>query len=219
MKQLWLSWGEKFDVLTQRERGMIAAAALIVIGMLCYLPLESKLLERQKLQRSISALQNENKVSAEQVALYQQQLALDPNTDYRQRLQAIEEQTQALDEQLTFQMVDMVPADKMPVLLSELLGKVKGVKLQEFASIAPVPLLEVGEQDKKLNLYSHGIRLVLQGDYFATLKFIEAVEAMPNKLYWKQLDYTVADYPDSSVVLELYTLSINKDFISVAKSD
>ncbi|WP_394203823.1 MSHA biogenesis protein MshJ [Shewanella waksmanii] len=218
MKQLWQSWQEKFSVLSQRERVMIAAAAVIVIGMLCYLPLESKLIERQKLQQSIRALENENKISTEQIALYQQRLAQDPNSDYRQRLQLIEEQTAALDEQLSFQMVDMVPADKMPVLLSDLLGKVSGVKLQEFASIAPVPLLAVGEEDKKLNLYSHGIRLVLQGDYFATLKFVEAVEAMPNKLYWKQLDYTVAEYPTSNVVIELYTLSINKDFISVAKS-
>lgn len=215
MKTKFSQLAERFDQLSQRERGMVALAVIIVLGMLLYLPIESQLLERSHLQKDVKSLTSENAISVQQIALYQQRLAQDPDDDYRQRQITLSQQTAAIDEQLSFQMVDMVPAEHMPAMLSELLGRVKGVKLLSFDTIAPKPLLAAAD-DSKLNLYSHGIKLELEGDYFSTLRFVQAVENMPNKLYWKQLDYSVADYPKASVVLELYTLSINKDFISVA---
>ncbi|MEI6859485.1 MAG: MSHA biogenesis protein MshJ [Shewanella sp.] len=214
MKQQWNKWASLFDALTQRERVIVALASLVVVGMLCYLPLESLLLEHQSLARQHKATSNDNKVSLQQIDLYQQRLAQNPNDEYNNRLKVLKQQDTNLDEQLSFQMVDMVPANHMPALLNELLGEVTGITLHQFKSIAPTPLLTVG--DKKMNLYSHGIRLNLEGDYFSILKFIEAVEAMPSKLYWKKIDYKVDEYPMANVVLELYTLSINKDFISVA---
>lgn len=215
MKAKFDQLAERFDLLSQRERVMVALAVIIVLGMLLYLPIESQLVERSHLQRNVKSLTSENAISVQQIALYQERLAQDPDEDYRQRQITLSQQTAAVDKQLSFQMVDMVPAEHMPAMLSELLGRIKGVKLLAFDTVEPKPLLAVGDENK-LNLYSHGIKLSLEGDYFSTLRFVQAVENMPNKLYWKQLDYSVAEYPKASVVLELYTLSINKDFISVA---
>ncbi|ACA88671.1 hypothetical protein [Shewanella woodyi] len=215
MKQKLEEVAARFDLLSQRERVMVASAALIVIGLLCYMPLESLLLKQSKLTQQNKGISAENQVSMQQIALYNQRLAQDPNDEYSARFATLEQQSTELDKQLSFQMVDMVPADHMPALLSQLLEKVRGIKLQNFQSIAPTPLLAVGEE-KKMNLYSHGLRLTFQGDYFAVLKFVEAIEAMPNKLYWKRMEYQVDEYPMADVVLELYTLSINKDFISVS---
>ncbi len=216
MKQKLTHLGQQFDALSRRERVLIATAVLGVLGMLSYLPLESIWKTHASISQQLKVLEQENSISAQQVDLYQQRLALDPNLDYQQRLAIVEQQNQDLDSQLDEQMVAMVPADYMPELLSNLLGQVQGIKLIKFMSIAPIPLLAVGE-DKKLNLYSHGIRLSLEGDYFSVLRFVEAVEAMPDKLYWKRLDYNVAQYPLATIEIELYTLSINKDFISVSK--
>ncbi|MFV7771473.1 MSHA biogenesis protein MshJ [Shewanella marisflavi] len=218
MKQLMTRWGEAFNQLSQRERVMIALAVVVVIGMLLYLPLESQLEQRGRLQTNINTLNAENKISQQQIALYQETLAKDPDQEYLQRLASLQQQMADIDQQLSFQMVDMVPADKMPTMLGELLGRVKGIELQGFESLAPTPLLALGDE-QKLNLYSHGIRLEFVGDYFATLKFIQAVESMPSKLYWRHLDYVVGDYPKAKVMLEVYTLSINKDFISVANQE
>lgn len=218
MKQQWKQIAEKFDVLSQRERVLVAAATLILAGVIFYLPLESAINEYSKLSEQKRSIESENRISKQQIALYEESLTKDPDTEYRQRLNNIEQQNKAIDEQLSSQMVDMVPADQMPTLLAGLLSKIKGIKLHSFTSIAPTPLLEVGEE-KKLNLYSHGIKLEFVGDYFSVLRFVEAVESMPNKLYWRSMDYRVDTYPKASVSLELYTLSINKDFISVAKKD
>jgi MSHA biogenesis protein MshJ len=208
----------RFNQLSRRERVMIASAVIIVVGMLLYLPLESQLLKREVLQREVTSLTAENAISTQQIALYRQRLAQDPDDEYRQRQRTLTQRMATVDKKLSFQMVDMVPAEHMPAMLSELLGRVKGVKLHGFDTISPKPLLATGDEDQ-LNLYSHGIKLALEGDYFSVLAFVQAVENMPNKLYWKQLDYSVAEHPKASVVLELYTLSINKDFISVSNQD
>lgn len=216
MKAIFKSLGQKFDVLSQRERVLIAVAVFVLLGMLGFMPLESLWKNHSSISQQLKTLEQENSISVQQLELYQQRLAMDPNQDYQQRLNLLLQQNQDIDAQLNEQMVDMVPADYMPELLSNLLGQIQGIKLLKFTSIAPVPLLAVGEE-KKLNLYSHGIRMSLEGDYFSVLRFVESVEAMPDKLYWKRLDYKVADYPKGSIDIELYTLSINKDFISVAK--
>ncbi|AZG34553.1 MULTISPECIES: MSHA biogenesis protein MshJ [Shewanella] len=218
MKQQWLVWSSKFDALSPRERILITFALLVLAGMLLFMPLESQWKQHQSLQNQLKGLEQENSISLQQVALYEERLQLDPNKDYQQRLQIITEQMQLIDADLTDQMVDMVPADYMPTVLANLLGNVKGVTLISFASIAPKALLQVGD-GSKVNLYSHGIKLMLQGDYFSILAFIKAVETMPDKLYWKRLDYRVESHPEALVELELYTLSVNKDFISVAKQD
>ncbi|MFB2652575.1 MSHA biogenesis protein MshJ [Shewanella seohaensis] len=216
MKARFEQLAQKFDVLSQRERGLIALAVLVLVAMSAYMPIESLWKQQHSTAQQVKVLEQENKISMQQIDLYQQRLAMDPNHDYRQRLNLLQQQNQEIDAQLNEQMVDMVPADYMPELLGNLLGQVQGIKLLKFTSVTPVPLLAVGEE-KKLNLYSHGIRMSLEGDYFSVLRFVEAVEAMPDKLYWKRLDYKVAEYPKGKIDIELYTLSINKDFISVAK--
>ncbi|MCL1088994.1 MSHA biogenesis protein MshJ [Shewanella profunda] len=216
MKTMFNHVGQQFEALSRRERVLIGVAILALIGIIGFMPLESLWKKQISISQQLKALEQENQISVQQIELYQQRLTMDPNQDYQQRLVLLQQQNQEIDAQLNEQMVDMVPADYMPELLGNLLGQVQGIKLIKFTSIAPVPLLAVGDE-KKLNLYSHGIRMSLDGDYFSVMRFVEAVEAMPDKLYWKRLDYKVAEYPKGTIDIEVYTLSINKDFISVAK--
>ncbi|QBF83321.1 MSHA biogenesis protein MshJ [Shewanella maritima] len=218
MNQQWQQLETKFNDLSQRERGLIALVVIIIVAMVAFTLLEGQFKDLQRLKGQLTSLENENRISEQQIALYEQRLKLDPNDDYRQRLVLLEEQMAQVDAELKSQMIDMVPADYMPTVLSNLLANMKGVTLESFASIPPVPLIQVGEQEK-MNLYSHGIRLSLTGDYFSIMKFVQAVEDMPDKLFWERLDYQVDSYPKGTIELEMYTLSINKDFIGVAKQD
>ncbi|MCE9679780.1 MSHA biogenesis protein MshJ [Shewanella sp. AS1] len=204
-----------FDQLSLRERTMVSLAIILFVAVIMYLPLESQLVEYQSVRQQITGLSAENATSQQQIALYQERLKQDPDEGVRQRLTVLRQQMENVDQQLAFQMVDMVPAKQMPTMLRELLKRVKGVKLTGFDTLAPTPFL-LGDNEEKLNIYSHGMKLTFEGDYFSTLALVSAIEAMPNKLYWKQLDYLVTGYPKANVTLALYTLSINKDFISVA---
>ncbi|MCH1918118.1 MSHA biogenesis protein MshJ [Shewanella sp. A3A] len=208
---------QQYNPLSMRERLLIAVVCWLVLAAVCYLPFETLWQQRQQLAQQQSAQQKQLASVATQITLIQQRLNEDPNKDLRLQQQQLAGQIQAVDQQLTAQTVDLIPADKMPALLAQLLKQSRGVTLSSFQSIAPVPLLVVGDkQAGEMNLFSHGIVLTFEGDYFAVMKFVQAVEQLPEKLYWKSLDYQVDEYPNAKVALSLYTLSINKDFISVA---
>lgn len=214
MKQQWQHLSLKFNELTTRERGLILGAIVITLLLVFSLPLKSNIAQYQQQKRESFSLQQQIEQTQLLIANYQERLTLDPNEDSRRQLEKLDKELSEIEDQFTLH--NVVPANYMPALLSNILAKTENIKVISFDSIAPEPLLQVGD-NQKMNLYSHGIKLTLHGNYFAILRFIKAVESMPDKLYWKSLDYQVNQYPKANVTLEFYTLNINKDFISVAK--
>ena len=206
MKALFLKWQQAFEQLSQRERLLIALSSLAIIGWLSWLPVESfqKQISQQKL--ALKKLQTENKSSQQMIDSYKLALAEDPNQEIQQQLAALNQQQQAIESQLQAKVVDMVPAEQMPVLLEQILQKTQGNKLLALESIAPSALLSTDVEDAP-NLYRHGIRLKLSASYFDFLDFVKAVDAMPKKLYWQRLNYQVKAYPNAEIELELYSLS------------
>ncbi|MFQ6371864.1 MSHA biogenesis protein MshJ [Shewanella sp. YIC-542] len=207
----------KFSALSRRERVMVAMVCWLLVLVVLYLPLEARWQQYQQQHQQWQLTEKMRLGNQAQIALLQQKLAQDPNQPLQQRVDQLQQQITVLDQRLNSETVDLIPAERMPTLLSKLLSQSPGVTLQQFHSIAPTPLLVVGENEQaRMNLYSHGISLTFRGDYFSVLKFVRAVENMPEKLYWQQLDYQVQQFPMASVELALYTVSINKDFIRVA---
>lgn len=214
MKNRFLSLSHQFNSLTLRERGLIIASISILLLLCFYFPIENDMASYQKQSDMIADIKQQNEMSEQLIAQFEQRLKLDPNEDYRQQLALLNKELSEVENQFTIH--NFIPAEYMPSLLSNLLSKASGIKLIDFQSIKPEPLLQLNDDNDDENLYSHGVKLILESDYFSILKFVKAVESMPNKLYWKSMDYQVSHYPKAKVTLEFYTLSINKDFISVA---
>ncbi|MBV7317376.1 MSHA biogenesis protein MshJ [Shewanella sp. NIFS-20-20] len=209
----WHEISDKFDLLTQRERVMIAVASGAILLMLFYLPLESYSSQYGADKQQFAQHKREIETANQQISLYEQRLAIDPNTDYIHRQQALEAEMSVVDQNLESR--NIVPANHMPTLLSKMLSQTRGIEVLSFSSLTPVPLLQI-EGESNINLYNHGVEMKLKGDYFAILNFVTAVESLPDKLYWQRFDYDASTYPKATVTIEFYTLSINKDFISVA---
>ena len=43
--------------------------------------------------------------------------------------------------------------------------------------------------------------------------YLNTIEQLPKKFYWRIFDYQMQRYPRAEVVMEIYTLSMNKEFI------
>ncbi|QSX33248.1 MSHA biogenesis protein MshJ [Shewanella avicenniae] len=209
-----------YNPLSQRERQMVALVCWLLAASIVYVPFDAMWTQHGKLQQQQQSATKLLRNTNDQIVLLNQRLAQDPNQELRQQQQQFIAQIADIDQQLNQQTLDLIPADKMPMLLAQLLERSKGVTLSSFKSVEPNPLLKVGDEASggEMNLYSHGIVMTFEGDYFAVMKFVQAIESMEHKLYWKSLDYQVDKYPLAQVELSLYTLSINKDFISVANN-
>ena len=62
-------------------------------------------------------------------------------------------------------------------------------------------------------LYRHGLRITMTGAFFDIQAYLDSIEQLPKKFYWQVFDYQMQKYPTAEVVMEIYTLSINKEFI------
>jgi len=62
-------------------------------------------------------------------------------------------------------------------------------------------------------LYRHGLRITMTGSFFDIQAYLDSIEQLPKKFYWQVFDYQMQTYPTAEVVMEIYTLSINKEFI------
>ena len=64
-------------------------------------------------------------------------------------------------------------------------------------------------------LYRHGVELQLEGDFFETLRYLQALEELPWQILWGSLTYEVETFPRASITLRLNTLSTNAGWIGV----
>lgn len=214
---------DTFFALTLRERTLILIAGLALIllgGFVTFIEPDFK--QATKVNRDARAKQSVAREIEAQVGLLQNQLKADPNVPLRQRLEELRRRIVLLDENLASHTQDLVPAEKMPELLERVLSKSQKLNLVSLDSIAPIQVLKAEETQNtegNFNLYQHGVRLVLEGRYFEIQHYLEQLEQLPWRFYWKVFSYQVEEYPSASVELELYTLSTSSAFIGVGQND
>ena len=210
----------RFYQLSLRERLLVVVAGLIGIGMLGFVlfiePImqEADRIEQQQVSRTQALSQLERSITD-----LESSVKADPDSPLRDRLARANSEIVDLDNRLSDFTEELVPADKMPLLLEKVLSRSGKLKLVSLQSIAPVQLLEADPQQggTNVNLYQHGVRLVLEGGYFEVQKYLAEVEALPWRFYWKVFNYQVKAHPQAKVELELYTLSTSAAFIGVGR--
>ena len=211
MKQQWQQLATRVLAMSIRERWLVLLAGTALLLMPAYsllleptwLAYQSQIARSQELATTIAQLQLENQSR-------QQALLLDPNQPVREQQLKLTQQLVELDAQLKDQTLDLIPAERMPGLLEQMLASSGRLRLISLTSLPPKPLLDDPEQNL---LFQHGIQLRLQGSYFDIFQYLRALEGLPEHFYWRRLNYQVEQYPQASIELELYTLSSSKEFI------
>ena len=208
----------QFLGISGREQFLLLLCGFVLVVALMYmLLLEPLILANDKFRGDLRGFEKDIQRSDLTLASIQKSLQSDPNETLRIREEVLDEIIHALDTRLQNQMVNLVPANKMPLLLETVLANTKNLKLVELRSLPPTPMLQVAakESDGELNLFRHGVTLTLEGEYFDIQRFLQKTESLQWQFYWDKFDYTVSKYPVAKVQLELYTLSTNKAFIGV----
>ena len=64
-------------------------------------------------------------------------------------------------------------------------------------------------------LYKHGVEITVVGSYADLLAYLVELEKMPQRVLWNSVKLTVEDYPRARLTLTVYTLSLDKAWLSV----
>ena len=123
--------------------------------------------------------------------------------------------------------VEFIRPQQMAGVLRDMLGAENGLVLTRLESLGAAPLFPPPEEEEKVSpvdegkkltkagIYKHGMRVVFEGDYFKTLVYLQALEAMPWRLYWDSVEYQVLEYPRARVAITVHTLSLDEGWIGV----
>ncbi|MDH4392955.1 MAG: hypothetical protein QE285_16230 [Aquabacterium sp.] len=222
----------RFDQRNQRERLLLLAAAAAVLLMLADAlwlspawrafqgarsAQASGQQQQQALQADIARLQTQG------TALASQQLA--DLQQWRQRLRDGDGVLRSHEDSL-------VGPERMRDLLEQLLARHGDVRLRALRSLGRSDLLAPGQaatpganaaqgasaapgSEATGGLYRHGVELVLEGGYADLLGYLQAMEALPQRVLWGAVSLKVEQHPRSVLTLRVYTLSRDRAWLEI----
>ncbi|MFE8072922.1 type II secretion system protein GspM [Marinobacteraceae bacterium S3BR75-40.1] len=222
----WNDWSQRYANLSMRERVLVLGTAAIAVLLLGWGFLIDPVLKRaDTLEEQIASLGGQHSQLEEQARTLQMTLARDPNRPLRQRQERLEGELDALDRRLEELSAQLVSPEGMVELLKRMLQQHGGLKLQAVQHFPPHRIdLASDDQDSEesraegepaLGLYAHEVELTLSGDYFAVLKYLQALEAMDKRLVWRGFSYQVQQWPEAEVHIRVQTVSLHKEWLGV----
>jgi len=204
-----------FEARSVRERLILTAA--LAAGLVLVFEAISWAPERKRLQAAeiqIASLKQQSDALQHELDVLDQQEALDPDAAVRRQLDAFNQQADTLDGKLRAKAIQLLTPDQARTMLHDLIASARGLKLVGLQTRPPTPLVETEGLDLPV-LYRHGLVIDLQGDYLALLAYVQALEQLPWRIYWYGLEVQ-ADAPGArSFRLNLYTISLHKEWIRV----
>ncbi len=241
ISQLAQKWGERFEAFSLRERALISVGALVVLFLLW----DSLLMnpEHVRQTRLVGTMHELNDQMSDISGQIDTMLVAMQNSEaprLQTRIQAIETLLSNLERQKESLTVEFVPPERMATLLRDMLGGEHDLSLISLRSLGAEPLFEENDTDNadadapplttsvanvaeqqtererlKPGIFKHGVRVELEGNFHATLRYLQALENMPWRFYWDSVDYQVLEYPVARVAITVHTLSLDRGWIGV----
>jgi len=228
----WAKWAASFAARPPRERAVVAAALVGGGGLLLFsFGLEPLLLQARNASRAETAARTELVLQQAQLAAVRAQAA-DPDAVNRRRLAQARQELGAIGRRLVEFEAGMVPPAKMQAFLERLLVRNQSIELlglktlpvtlvgvpppaQAAATAGTKPVPGAVEPVKAEGIYQHGIEIRLAGNYNDLLTYLAEVERMPQRLMWNSLSFTVEKYPRNIMVVRVFTLSLDRNWLTV----
>jgi len=211
--------GERLDALSLRERGLIFGAGVILIYLAAQTLIMGPLMTRAKHdeQRLAVARQHMAAIDAAEAAATN-----DPAVAAAARNVALKARLAALDSELKAAAQGYVTPERVSEMLRDILARQKGLQLVSLAnlpveSLSPAPEAapagSVAAVDR--GPFLHPVEMVVEGDYASVVAYLRALEGMPWRIHWKQLELTAGDYPVNRIRLVIGALSLSRDWMSI----
>lgn len=233
MKESLRKLQTRFEALSKREQwltGITAAVAVLVLWhTFLYASWDMKNTEYKtqikSLTQRVEGLQTG--IAALKISLQQ-----DPDKETKERIAVLERQIDELDQQLRASSSDLISPREMAHVLEDVLKQNRELTLIRIQSGKTIPVYEEGadtEQDKKKSsaksvekdgeedlgplAYMHPLNIEFQGSFDQTVAYLQAIEALQWRFFWKGIRLETDEYPRANIRLQVYTLSLEKGWI------
>lgn len=214
MKQQWHALNEKFLALSGREKGLIALCGFVaVLLLLLTMVVEPTWQQLNSKKTQLISVKQANQKLEGDLLVIQAKLNKDPNQDIEIEMKGLLARSLELELQLSELIGNLLSPSQMAELLESVLESTNGIKLISLESLRAEPIEGDPQNSEYSGYYLHPVRLELRGDFFSIQAYLNKLENLPVKYYWRRFHYQVEKYPQARVVLEVYTLGARQEFI------
>lgn len=232
MKQQWQRLAAKLDARNQRERALIFFMVLVVVGSLINaIWIDPVLARKKKATQGVAAQQEQIQTLRNQIQALTSAGRPDPDAPNRVRLAALEQKLSQSHSALQEVQQNLVPPERMPRMLEDVLAQNRGLKLVSLKTLpvsgvldAPAsttaPSSPAGQtkEEPKVDgpsIYKHGVEIAVSGNYAELTHYLDALEKLPWRMFWGRAEMRVEEYPRVTLTITLYTLSMDKTWLSI----
>jgi len=210
---------------------MVTCALFVVIYAVINMLLLSPVLAHQKiLSNELTADQSQIEDLNQRLKELEQSPVIDPDAQNKQHIAELQSRLLVLETQLNDLQTTLINPDRMPELLHSLLKKNNALKLIELKTLPTKGLLDSASEDannqhadsqketpnfQTLPVYKHGVEITIEGHYLDLLEYVTELERMPWHVLWSKAALNVEHYPDNQLKLTVYTLSLDKTWLSI----
>ena len=219
----------RYSRFARRERGLVVLAAVVLITGIGYLVLiEPALKRRAQLLGQIATQRGERDTLQQHLA----SPGRDPNAALRAQLDSLRTQVRATDREFHSLQNGLVQPQHMGALLQSLLTEHRGLQLLGLRSLPVTAIGEPGSAVAKKSvgasgsgvaasdngsgpeawLYRHAVEIRVQGSYADILGYLKALETLPRRVHWGDLDIDARNSPANVMTVTLFTVSLERSW-------
>ncbi len=221
MKSYWDKLAQRFQGYSLRERVLVAGMLTVVVMALCFtLMLEPALKQRRSLQAQMAELNQQTATVGEQLAALTARLR-DPDAELRARIKSVQDEIGTIDGRLHTLERALVPPTRMAGLLEQMLKRNARLQLVELRKLPVTALVEKPQgkegsaADDRAGVYKHGVEITVQGSYADLYAYLQTLEKLPQQLFWGEVKLVTETYPRNRMTIVVYTLSLDKTWLTV----
>ena len=199
----------RINALHLRERALLLLAGVAIVFVLIdTIGLQPTHRQQQQSRQEIDDLELQlAALSARSQILYAPQ-STHTLQDHEQERRQLQAEVSALEARLEDQLGVLLQPEQAAQVLEQVLGPDQELKLTRMNAVGrplnPATTDDSNAADTGIGRYE--LQLQLEGGYLATLRYLRALEALPWKFFWEQLDFEVHEHPVAQVTLDIYTL-------------
>jgi MSHA biogenesis protein MshJ len=210
---------ERLDALSLRERGLIFGAGVALIYIAAQMLFLGPITTRAQHAEQRLATSRQHMVAIDAATA---DMANDPGVAAAARNGALKGRLALLDSELRTAAQGYVTPDRVADMLREILTRQQGLQLVSLSNLpveslshpqAAAPGVDLAADDR--GPFLHPVEMVVEGDYVSVVAYLRALEAMPWRIHWQQLELTAGDYPVNRVRIVIGALSLSRDWMSI----
>lgn len=211
IKQKFADLNTRFVALSLRERWLALGATWALLAWLGLLLYESgpeaRVMALKQEQETLnSQLEQQQMMGAE----LSQGLTELRNNGQEQQLERLNNRLSRLNDNVDEKMQTLVEPEQMSALLLSILEQSKGLDLLALSNEEPTRL---NSEEEPQALYRHNLSLVLSGSYLSLLDYVQHLEQLSGRIFWRGLEFELDEYPTATIRLDFFTISQHKELL------